>query len=105
LVASDATRGLAGFVVVGLEGDGEGRVYTLGVTPKRRRQGFGRQLLVGALAKLVERGAARVVLSVNDVNARARSLYEAVGFTQAYAGVALRGAAPAAQAHTDDKER
>ncbi len=93
LVASDAARELAGFVVIGLEGDGEGRVYTLGVSPKRRRQGYGRQLLVGALAKLVEQGAQRVVLSVNDVNARARSLYEAVGFTQAYSGVALRGTA------------
>jgi ribosomal protein S18 acetylase RimI-like enzyme len=80
-----------GFVTFGLEEDGEGRVYTLGVHEGLRRQGVGRQLLMGAMARLLDAKAARVLLSVRDADAAARRLYESVGFTLRYSGVALRG--------------
>jgi len=80
-----------GFVTFGLEGGGEGRVYTLGVRDGWRRQGLGRQLLMGAMARLLTASAARVLLTVNDVDVGARRLYESVGFRLLYSGIALRG--------------
>jgi ribosomal protein S18 acetylase RimI-like enzyme len=102
LVSLGTNKQLTGFVVFGTEA-GQGRIYTLGVAPTERRQGIGRQLLLGGLAQLVERRVSRVTLTATAANLNARALYESVGFVQAYVGVALEGTVAAAKRALDPR--
>jgi mycothiol synthase len=52
----------------------------VGVTPEARRRGFGRELVVKALAQARAAGAPNLTLSVDARNYPARELYDALGF-------------------------
>ncbi len=54
----------------------------IAVTPSARRTGLGRTLLDDLLARVADRGAARMMLEVADTNAPAIALYAAAGFTE-----------------------
>ncbi|HEX6400612.1 MAG TPA: GNAT family N-acetyltransferase [Actinomycetota bacterium] len=59
---------------------GIAHVYAMWVAPDARRAGVGRALIDAAAAWARGRGCHRLVLSVTETNAPARSFYEAVGF-------------------------
>ena len=59
---------------------GTAYVYAMWVEPDARRAGVGRDLVDAAAAWARGRGCHRLVLSVTETNAAARSFYEAVGF-------------------------
>jgi GNAT superfamily N-acetyltransferase len=82
---------VAGFVVFGCETPSCGEIKFLAVREDCRRNGWGRRLLLGALQALAETSCDRVMLSVDDSNGNARSLYESVGFRLAYSGASLWG--------------
>jgi mycothiol synthase len=58
----------------------EGYVALIGVLPEWRGRGLGRQLLYWGIARLRERGAGAVELSVQALNERATRIYTAAGF-------------------------
>jgi GNAT superfamily N-acetyltransferase len=57
-------------------------VSYVGLVASARRQGFGRQLMVKAMAEAKAAGAAQLTLSVDRRNRPARRLYESLGFEQ-----------------------
>jgi ribosomal protein S18 acetylase RimI-like enzyme len=57
-------------------------IYAMWVAPDARRAGIGRDLIDAAAAWARDRGCARLVLSVTETNAAARSFYEACGFAE-----------------------
>lgn len=61
-------------------GQGEGRIYMLGVDPDYRGRGLGRRLLGAGLAHLKNRGRSVAVLTVDSENRAACALYRAAGF-------------------------
>ena len=69
----------AGFVLARDLG-GECEILSLGVCPRSRRQGIGRDLLAALSDAAAQRGSAAVVLEVAVDNAPARRLYAATGF-------------------------
>ena len=90
LVAADGDE-VAGFVVASCEGEGApGEVQFLGVREDRRRQGFGRQLLLAAVDWLLNRADVPwVSLNVNEDRVHAQELYESVGFRLRFTGIGL----------------
>lgn len=60
-----------------------GGIFGLGVLPEHRSQGYGREILVKAIAKLLEMGARKVMLQVEAQNSKALKLYESCGFVPA----------------------
>jgi len=60
--------------------DGLGGIYGLGVLPEYRGKGFGRAILLGAVARLKEMQANEIMLQVATENANALHLYESCGF-------------------------
>ncbi len=77
LVAGERT--VAGYAVARPLFD-EWHLLTLGVAPRFRRQGLGRQLVEALLVEAVAQGANDVVLEVRVSNVPARLLYQGVGF-------------------------
>ncbi|MBC2709600.1 MAG: GNAT family N-acetyltransferase [Desulfosarcina sp.] len=73
-------------------------VHDLAVLPAHRGNGAGRLLLAGVEQKARELGCCKVTLEVLENNRRARTIYEAAGFSQAHyqaeAGGALLYAKP-----------
>jgi ribosomal protein S18 acetylase RimI-like enzyme len=59
---------------------GEWEVAYMGLRPRARRQGLGRELLLHAVCEARAAGAYRLILSVDDRNTPARRLYERIGF-------------------------
>jgi ribosomal protein S18 acetylase RimI-like enzyme len=55
-------------------------VHDLAVLPAFRGRGIGRALLVAAEEHALARGCAKLTLEVREDNARARGLYQALGF-------------------------
>lgn len=58
----------------------EADITNVAVDPERRRQGIGKMLLRGLLAKAGELGIRRIFLEVRVSNTAARALYEQAGF-------------------------
>lgn len=59
---------------------GDVNIFGMWVDPSVRGRSVGEQLVQAALGRARERGKARVLLHVVDTNARARRLYERLGF-------------------------
>jgi len=68
-----------GFILARAAG-GEGEVLAIGVVETRRRSGFGRSLILKAIAEAEARGAGEMFLEVAEDNPAARELYRHCGF-------------------------
>ena len=68
-----------GFILVRCAAD-EAEIVSLGVEPKRRRQGVAAALLAEAMRRTVELGAERIFLEVAEDNEAAIALYSGAGF-------------------------
>jgi ribosomal-protein-alanine N-acetyltransferase len=77
-VAEDE-RGLAGFLVLCLDGAFVGYVQTVCLAPDRRGAGLGTALLAVAERRIAE-VSPNVFLCVSSFNPRARALYERLGY-------------------------
>lgn len=79
----DDERPMATITVAEYEAEpGSAYVYAMWVAPDARRSGVGHDLIDAAAAWARGRGCHRLVLSVTETNAAARSFYEAVGFEE-----------------------
>ncbi len=76
-------------------------IHDLAVTPTRRGQGVGPQLLAAVEQRARTRGCCKVTLEVQENNARARRGYEAAGFRQAVHDPAAGGALFMSKSITD----
>jgi ribosomal protein S18 acetylase RimI-like enzyme len=98
-VAQDGAR-IVGFVFSSVLNDpdgwtdpairGEGAIDTLGVAPAYQRRGIATQLLTRSMSALRATGVRRAVLRVNEDNARARRVYQRLGFRVARKHVVYR---------------
>lgn len=83
----DRGDALLGFVTFGPTRDEDdnpervGEIRALYLLPNAWRHGFGRELMAAALKRLAEEGFEQVTLWVLDSNVRARSFYEAGGWS------------------------
>ena len=82
LLAETGEGAAAGYVLGRVVVD-EGEVLSIAITPERRREGIGRQLLHALLAAMRQRGAHAAWLEVRASNAGAQALYAALGFVPA----------------------
>ncbi|MCL2736745.1 MAG: mycothiol synthase [Propionibacteriaceae bacterium] len=80
LIARDAAGAMAGFHWTKMEGR-DAEVYVLGVDPGHGGAGIGRLLLTAGVDHLRAHGATVIRLWVEGDNVRAKSLYEASGFS------------------------
>jgi ribosomal protein S18 acetylase RimI-like enzyme len=64
--------------------DAVGGIYGLGIIPEFRGMGFGRELLLKAVLKLIELGAKKIMLQVEVNNKNALNLYKSCGFKENY---------------------
>lgn len=71
---------LAGGHVEYADGVASGYLYAFRVRPSYRNQGIGTQLIREAERILLERGFVRAVIAVSKDNAKARRLYERLGY-------------------------
>ncbi|MEG0772713.1 GNAT family N-acetyltransferase [Clostridium sp.] len=62
--------------------DGVGGIFGLGVLPEYRKKGYGREILVGAIEKLKEKGSKELMLQVEAKNSNALNLYKSCGFQE-----------------------
>lgn len=76
---AEADNGNVGSVRLELN-DGTGGIYGLGVLSEYRGRGYGRELLMWSVEKLVEMGAGKVILQVDTDNVNALNLYKSCGF-------------------------
>jgi len=72
---------LAAFIVAQTVA-GEADILTVATSPDHRRKGLAATLIRALIARLGERGIARVTLDVAEDNAPARALYTAEGFSE-----------------------
>jgi len=63
---------------------GQAWVYDIVVSPRIRRQGYGRSLMLGLMGRSRVEGARQACLQVVAANDAANTLYEGLGFTEAY---------------------
>lgn len=59
-----------------------GGIYGVGVLPEYRGQGYGREIITGAVEKLKERNLGNVTLQVEAKNSNALNLYKSCGFVE-----------------------
>ncbi len=64
--------------------DDEMHILNLAVTPKYRRQGISRQLVLAAVKRAYAKGARRAFLEVRASNAIAQKLYSSLGFSGSF---------------------
>ncbi|HBV67763.1 MAG TPA: GNAT family N-acetyltransferase [Clostridiales bacterium] len=76
---AEADNGNIGSVRIELN-DSTGGIYGLGVLSEYRGRGYGRELLIWSVEKLIEMGAERVILQVDTDNGNALNLYKSCGF-------------------------
>ena len=81
LVACDARRRIAGFIIVRLIGD-EAELLSIAVDPKWRGKRVGQALLRAALDDLLFSAARRMFLEVDERNLAALRLYRGHGFVE-----------------------
>jgi ribosomal protein S18 acetylase RimI-like enzyme len=95
LVADDGHRGVVGYVAGEVHADGEGFVDFVAVDPATRGAGVGRQLVMAATRRLLDRSPlGRVGLTVQDHRLPARGLYEQLGFRSDGSLIAYRSWTP-----------
>jgi len=80
VVVAEVGGELVGFVVVHMERGRQGYVVTLDVTPKYRRMGLARALMVEAEARVAAAGATAMGLHVFVGNLAAVGFYEGLGY-------------------------
>ncbi len=85
VVVLEHEREVVGFTRFGPPRDADassrvGEVFACSVRPQYWRRGFGRQLMLGALARLAASGYEGCTLWVLEQNVRAREFYAALGF-------------------------
>lgn len=61
---------------------GVGGIYGLGVLSGHRGKGYGRELLIWSVEKLIEMGAEKITLQVDTDNDNALNLYKSCGFEE-----------------------
>ncbi len=64
--------------------NGVGGIYGLGILSNYRGNGYGRELLLSSISKLINMGADKIVLQVETNNKNALSLYKSCGFEENY---------------------
>lgn len=64
--------------------DAVGGIYGLGIIPEYRGRGFGRELLLKSVLKLIAMGAKKIMLQVEINNKNALNLYKSCGFKENY---------------------
>ena len=74
---------MAGFHWTKVHDPGLGEVYVVGVDPAEQGSGLGRALTLAGLQHLRDLGVAQAMLYVDEDNAPAIRMYEALGFTRA----------------------
>jgi len=81
LVAHDGHGGIAGYIAGRVQDSGEGFIDFVAVDPAARGLGVGRQLVMAATRRLLDRSPLGLVhLTVQDHRLPARGLYEQLGF-------------------------
>jgi ribosomal protein S18 acetylase RimI-like enzyme len=87
VLVAERDGAVAGYSYAGMEGRDymalrgpAGVVYDLVVDPAQRRNGIGERLLEATVARLVELGAPRIVLSTAQRNENAQRLFTRLGF-------------------------
>lgn len=73
--------GRGGFILARAVAD-EAEILTLAVDPAAQRGGIGRALMDQAMSTARSRGAGAMFLEVSEINAAARALYAACGFSE-----------------------
>jgi len=83
-IAETAAHELLGYLILGESGfmtpEAQGFIYDVWVTPTRRGEGVGRFLVEWASDWARQRGYRKIKLEVSETNARARHVYESLGF-------------------------
>jgi len=91
LVADDGHGGISGYVAGEVRDSGEGFINFVAVDPAARGTGLGRELMMAATRRLVDRSPRGLVrLTVEDHRLPARGLYEQLGFRHCQSLVAYR---------------
>ena len=75
------TRRPVGFLLLRVAVD-EAEVLTIAIDPRRRGRGYGRQLMLAGIERLVRRGVASLFLEVDEGNLSAVALYQRLGFVR-----------------------
>ncbi len=83
-VAETADHEMLGYLIVGESGfltpESHGFIYDIWVVPGHRGKGVGKFLLGWAVDWARRRGHRKIKLEVSETNARARHVYESLGF-------------------------
>ena len=83
-VAETADHEFVGYLILGESGfmtpEAQGFIYDVWVTPERRGTGVGKFLVEWASDWARQRGYRKIKLEVSETNARARHVYESLGF-------------------------
>jgi ribosomal protein S18 acetylase RimI-like enzyme len=83
-VAETAEDELLGYLILGESGfltpEAHGFIYDIWVVPAHRGQGVGKFLVEWAVDWARRRGHRKIKLEVSELNARARHVYESLGF-------------------------
>nr|WP_299484509.1 GNAT family acetyltransferase [Acaryochloris sp. IP29b_bin.137] len=80
MVAVDASA-IIGSVMVGYDGH-RGWINYLAVDPDHQRSGIGRELMLEAERRLLQKGCPKISLQIRDDNEQAISFYESIGFSR-----------------------
>jgi len=80
LFVAIADKTVVGTIMAGYDGH-RGWLYSLGVTPSRRRQGIGSQLVVHAERALILKGCVKINLQILEGNEKVTTFYETLGFS------------------------
>jgi ribosomal protein S18 acetylase RimI-like enzyme len=85
-----AGDGIAAYAVTGRAGQ-HGYLQRVAVHPERRREGYGRAVVLDGLRWLHRHGATQALVNTQRDNAGALALYEACGFRELPAGLCVMG--------------